>query len=113
MGFLIYNHHSIIKTRTIHPNYMDTALRRLEICKQCQKRKFGENGLICSLTEAKPAFNGQCLDFETDQKAAQREIAAATYKQQQGKEEGGKNSYWWVIGVVLVIIRIIIRLARD
>lgn len=89
------------------------ALQRLEICKQCEKRKFGNNGIICSLTEAKATFTSRCPDFVTDQKAAQRATASARYKLQEEEEQSSSKSIWWIIGVILVIIRLIIRFARD
>ena len=94
---------------------MDEALlKRLEICRKCEKRKFGDNGIVCSLTDVKPSFDWRCSHFEMDDKAAKRANAATSYK--EVKEEQEKNtskSVWWIIGFILVIIRLIIRLAGD
>lgn len=40
---------------------------RLESCRLCLKRSFSlEDGVLCGLTGAKPAFEGECPDFEFD-----------------------------------------------
>lgn len=85
--------------------------KRLEFCKKCQKRKFGDTGIICSLTEKKPDFNGRCNDFLLDPKEAQKMVAKAKYSDYE--EKGSNNSIWGGIVIVFIIIRIILRFMRD
>jgi len=83
---------------------------RLVLCKQCEKRAYDPNsGVVCSLTSAKPVFEGNCGDFVIDPKEAQKQAA----RTQVYEEEKSKNhSVWIIIGVILIILRIILRLAR-
>ena len=85
--------------------------QRLEFCKKCQKRKFGDTGIVCSLTDRKPDFNDTCNDFLIDPKEAQKVVAKAQYSDYEDKE-GGK-SIWGIIVVIFIIIRIILRFMRD
>jgi hypothetical protein len=83
---------------------------RLVLCKQCQKKGFDPTlGVICSLSNAKPNFESNCSDFVIDPKEAQRMAA----KTENIEEEKSKNyTIWVVIGVILIILRIILRMAR-
>lgn len=88
---------------------MDT-MQRLAYCKQCEKRKFDASiGIVCSLTNRKPDFDAKCADFVMDQVQVQK----VSLKAAAAQEEKSNTSYIWVIvGVVLIIIRILIRLNR-
>lgn len=85
--------------------------QRLAFCTQCKKREFHkDNGLVCSLTFDKPKFVETCPDFEIDPKVVTRK-ADAEIEEVKSKSNGA--TVWIVIGVVLIIIRIILRMARD
>lgn len=52
-----------------------TLDERLKYCKICLNRKMDFNvGLVCNLTNAKPAFEGTCPSFSLDQPEADRLI---------------------------------------
>jgi hypothetical protein len=102
---------------------MDLANRMIQ-CQQCLKREFNpKNGVVCSLTHAKPAFEGKaCPDFDEDSKVDKeraRQIGAATYR--TDKEKALKNAprqpitakmvFTVIGGILLVIIVIAIRVA--
>ncbi len=85
--------------------------QRLAFCKKCQKRKFSDTGIICSLTERKPDFEGNCKDFLLDPKEAQRMAAKEEYSDYE--DSGSSKSIWGIIAVIFIIIRIIMRIMRD
>ena len=102
---------------------MDLANRMIQ-CQQCLKREFNpRNGVVCSLTHAKPTFEGkECPDFDEDPKVDKeraRQIGAATGRTE--REERLKNeprqpittkAVLTVVGTVLLIIIVIaIRVA--
>jgi hypothetical protein len=42
-------------------------MNKLDYCRKCKKRGFNpQSGMVCGLTNAKPAFNATCDDFEAD-----------------------------------------------
>ena len=44
-----------------------------EWCRKCQNYKFDINeGILCGLTNATPAFEGRCPDFKLDREKAER-----------------------------------------
>ena len=50
-----------------------TINEQLDICRACLKRKFDPmTGIVCSLTDAKPAFGQSCPDFAMDKEEAER-----------------------------------------
>lgn len=77
---------------------------QLNYCKRCVNKKFGDEGLICGLTMAKPTFTGTCPDFEPDKKVVKREDT---------RNEWSKNnsSVQWAAGGVVAIF-IVFRLIR-
>lgn len=89
--------------------------KRLEFCTKCQKRKFGDTGIVCSLSDRKPDFNDTCKDFLIDPKEAQKILAKKNYSSTSGsyKEESSSNSIWLIIAVVLFILKMIFRFMRD
>ena len=89
--------------------------RRLEFCKKCQKSKFGDSGIICSLTERKPDFINKCNDFVIDPKEAQKTLAKAKYSgnYEDTNSESSSKSIWGIIAVVIAIIKIILLFMRD
>lgn len=43
-------------------------MNKIDLCKKCQNRKFDlKQGVICGLTDAKPAFEEKCADFKADE----------------------------------------------
>lgn len=45
-----------------------TNSERCDICKMCTKRSFTpEQGIVCSLTGAKPTFEGECPEYSVDE----------------------------------------------
>ncbi len=102
---------------------MDLANRMIQ-CQQCLIREFNpRNGVVCSLTHAKPEFEGkECPDFEEDPKVDKeraRQIATATGRAE--REKALKNAprqpistkaVLSVIGTILLVAIIIaIRIA--
>lgn len=101
-----------------------TLKERLESCKKCNLRKFGDTGIVCSLTNNKPNFNGHCNHFVIDEKAAKREerlyanneVAEGSLfdsDQYETKEEKSTSSIWTIVIVVVIILKIILRTMRD
>jgi hypothetical protein len=46
---------------------------QLKFCRVCNNRKFNpELGVVCSLTQAKPSFEGNCATFSLDKPEAER-----------------------------------------
>ena len=84
---------------------------RLEYCKNCQKRKFGDTGIICSLTERKPDFDPKCSDFLLDPKEVKRKTSKVEYSDHEKK--GQKRTIWGILVIGLIVIRIILRLMKD
>ena len=42
-------------------------MNKIDICAKCKNRKFSmQNGLMCGLTDAKPAFEGECSSYDED-----------------------------------------------
>ncbi|WP_394751172.1 hypothetical protein [Spongiimicrobium salis] len=84
---------------------------RLQSCKQCENRKFDSAvGIICSLTQRKPDFEDRCKTFVVDPKEAQK-AAAKQYVAE--KEKSNNISIWGILGIVFIVIRILMRMARD
>ena len=102
---------------------MDLANRMIQ-CQQCKLREFNpRNGVVCSLTHAKPAFEGkECPDFKEDPKVDKeraRQIATATGRAAREQEImdapkepiTAKTVFAVIGGILLVIIVIAIRVA--
>ena len=47
---------------------MKLSKLQLDQCQNCTKRGFGQMGVLCSLTNAKEEFRGDCDNFEMDEK---------------------------------------------
>ena len=78
-------------------------MNQIATCKQCTKRKFDpEQGIVCSLTNEKPAFEDSCPDFVKDE----------TIKQQ--KKEIRKQKFLKKLGfagsVILPIVTVLLLL---
>jgi len=83
--------------------------QQLVFCKQCNKRKFSDQGIVCSLTLRKPDFIESCPDFEIDPKEAQR----ISNLSNDVEKEKSNNSIWVYIGIGLIVVRILLRMMRD
>lgn len=85
---------------------------RLISCKQCENRKFDSAvGIVCALTQRKPNFENTCKTFVVDEKEAQK-MAAKQYVAQE-ENKSGNISIWGILGIAFIVIRILIRLAKD
>lgn len=52
----------------------DDISKKLGFCRNCKNRKFNpSSGILCGLTDAKPAFDGTCPDYAADAAAIERE----------------------------------------
>ncbi len=61
-----------------------TLEQQLQYCRICENRKMNPAiGLVCGLTDQKPAFENQCPTFRIDQPEADRLLAI----EQRAKEE--------------------------
>lgn len=91
-----------------------TIDERLQYCRICQNRKFDPAvGLLCGLTNEKPAFEPTCPDFKIDQPEADRLVQL----EREAKEEedstgmfaperkGIKMGVWG--GVIMITIAVV------
>ena len=90
-----------------------TLEERLNFCKICTNRKVDlKIGLICNLTNEKPAFENDCDFFIKDEKEAERKLklkldATGTSRSQNGSLNPSKNINY---GIFLTISGILILL---
>ncbi|MCE7994232.1 MAG: hypothetical protein HEP71_19750 [Roseivirga sp.] len=64
-----------------------TLEERLHYCKICTNRKMDQaTGIVCGLTDAKPAFENECPDFQADEKQIEY------YKNRKQAEEQADDS---------------------
>jgi len=87
---------------------------RLQYCKICKNQKMDlKNGLVCSLTNERATFDVECPDFDKDDFLAKKEQEKVLRRLEDPQsEESGGMSVWGIIAIVLIILRIIMRLAR-
>jgi hypothetical protein len=99
-----------------------TLDEQLKFCRICQRRKLNPAiGLVCSLTDQKPAFMGICSDFNADEPEAQRLIAlerAATQEEPGGffaAEQKGiqKGILGGIIMIAIAVIWFVVGLAAG
>ncbi|HWA34175.1 MAG TPA: hypothetical protein VG737_08605 [Cyclobacteriaceae bacterium] len=87
---------------------------QLQYCRICTNRKMNPAiGLVCSLTDQKPAFENQCPTFNIDQPEADRLVAI----ERQGKAEEESSGPFSVEqkgikkgvvgGVIMIVIAIV------
>jgi hypothetical protein len=70
---------------------MMTLDQQLQYCKICTNRKMNPAiGLVCGLTDQKPAFDPQCSTFSIDQPEADRLVAL---EQRAKAEEEGSGAF--------------------
>ena len=88
---------------------------RLQYCRVCSKRKFSLSiGIVCNMTDAKPAFEQKCEHFVLDQAEAQRVL---TRERAAAESEGVQSGFFapekkgMKKGVLGGIIMIVIALA--
>jgi hypothetical protein len=85
--------------------------QRLVFCKRCAKKGFSaQSGVVCSLTNEKPTFETTCADFILDEKEEKRVTARDNQIEQDKK--AGNYQIWVAIGIVLIIIKIVLRFMR-
>lgn len=81
-------------------------------------------GVLCSLTQRKPDFQGSCRDFVVDpveeHKQAAKEYVADLDREERAegnfipmRKKSGGMSAWSVIVIIAIIARIVMRLMRD
>ncbi len=69
-----------------------TLDEQLKFCRICQIRKFDMNvGVVCSLTNSKPAFTDRCPTFKLDEPEANR-LAEVERQVSQSEGSGGGSS---------------------
>lgn len=72
-------------------------MNKIDTCKTCTKREFDKKqGLVCSLTKAKPTFESTCPDYEQDAKTI------------KAKEEIRPNEIRGRIAVLMILIVLVI-----
>ncbi|MBU3012700.1 hypothetical protein KO506_14900 [Polaribacter vadi] len=85
----------------------------LEFCKICKNRHVDfKTGLVCSLTNNKPEFENNCINFLKDEKEAKRVLklkldAAGNSRSQNGSLNPKKNINY---GVFLTVAGILVLL---
>ncbi|MFP2997828.1 hypothetical protein ABN763_18085 [Spongiivirga sp. MCCC 1A20706] len=57
---------------------------RLVLCKTCNNRTMSAEGLLCSLTNERPAFETYCSDYVQDEKQAKRQIELSAQTKKGG-----------------------------
>lgn len=74
-------------------------MKQIETCKSCSNRKFdSQQGILCSLTEAKPSFEDICPDFIQDEKIIKKEVEISKYILPNKKLA---NVVMWIMWLVL------------
>jgi len=77
---------------------VDPLLReaQVSVCETCLLRKQSQIGLICSLTNAKADFIGNCTNYAVDKSA----VEEVTRNKHVNSEWGGMmNFYWFILGI--------------
>ena len=83
-----------------------TLQERLAFCSICTKRKMNRQiGLICSLTDQKPDFEDNCIDFNKDEKEAERKLslrmdAAGNVETSKGSKPRQNK----IIGIIIFLL---------
>ena len=87
---------------------------RLKFCRICENRKMNPAiGLVCGLTNEKPAFEGNCPDFKLDQKEAdslvhlEKEVKAEEEASAPFAREKQMTKMGVLGGVVMIVIAIV------
>lgn len=81
-----------------------TSQEKLSVCKQCLKRKFDSNqGIVCSLTSAKPTFEEQCEEFGHDASVRPIYISEEIASQEDEEITNGRAIFIVIAGLALVI----------
>ncbi len=67
-----------------------TLEERLHYCKICTNRKMDQaTGIVCGLTNEKPAFEEECPDFQADEKQIEYYKNRKEAEEQEGDTGGG------------------------
>lgn len=81
-----------------------TSQEKLSVCKQCLNRKFdSKQGIVCSLTDAKPTFEEQCEEFDHDASVKSIYISEEIASQDDDEISTGKAINYIIIGLGLVL----------
>lgn len=76
----------------------DDISKMLSFCRNCKNRKFNpSSGIICGLTEAKPAFDETCPDYAADAAAIEREAEREKEQKERSDQEKVKKGLASVI----------------
>ncbi|MGQ1948689.1 DUF4328 domain-containing protein [Geofilum sp. OHC36d9] len=76
-------------------------MNKLDFCKKCKKRKFDtKQGVVCSLTNEKPAFEDNCPDFEND--AIVKEYKGLKLKPNAQRAKILLTFIWIVLGLEVI-----------
>ncbi|NOU60392.1 DUF4328 domain-containing protein [Marinifilum caeruleilacunae] len=74
-------------------------MKQIETCKSCENRKFDtQQGILCSLTDAKPIFEEICSDYVQDEKTIQKKLEVSKFILPNQKLA---NALMWVMWLVL------------
>ena len=88
---------------------MKTTSEMVKVCRTCKKRTFNpEQGIVCSLTNAKPTFGDECPELELDEEQLKREEMAAKANEEtisDGRLEGSS----WFMWIALLSLANIVR----
>jgi hypothetical protein len=87
---------------------------RLQYCKICKNQKMDlKNGLVCGLTNERATFDVECSNFIKDNFLVKKEKEKILRRiENPDSEESGGVSVWSVVVIILIILRIIMRLAK-
>jgi len=74
---------------------MLTLTQQLEFCKKCTNRKMDvQQGILCKLTDSKPAFKNNCADFILDETVKIRPLnETITYTSNEIKDQIPEKAY--------------------
>lgn len=88
-----------------------TLNEKLKICEKCHKSLYNNNdGLICSLSKAKPAFETHCPDFIFNSEYTVRVLPG---ERSDYKPDTLSSSSKRIFGVLSLIISIIMWLIQE
>jgi hypothetical protein len=89
--------------------------QRLAICEYCKNRAMNPTiGSVCGLTMQKPDFEDICPDYDADKLEINRSNERASMAAEEASSGSSfKVSPWLVIGIILLILRLVLRMSRH
>lgn len=93
-----------------------TMEEKITICGTCKKRGFNkETGLVCSLTNEKPAYQMSCSDFQRDQNVNIQPRTLSTQPDDllRGNSYDENNGLGMIIGIGCLILGIVLSIASP